>query len=68
MRLVILGPPGSGKGTQAERLCADRELLHLSTGDLLRAAVAAGSYRGEAPAAGSPAIPGGCAGTAGKRA
>ena len=46
MRLVLLGPPGAGKGTQAERVCASRELVHLSTGDLLRAAVAAESELG----------------------
>ena len=41
MRLVLLGPPGSGKGTQAAELVDRLELAHLSTGDMLRAAVAA---------------------------
>jgi len=40
MRLVLLGPPGAGKGTQAARVCAARNLIHISTGDLLRDAVA----------------------------
>lgn len=41
MRLIFLGPPGAGKGTQASRLCADRQWAHISTGDLLRDAIAA---------------------------
>ncbi len=39
-RFVLLGPPGAGKGTQAERLCGELSIPHLATGDLLRAAVA----------------------------
>ncbi len=43
MRALFLGPPGSGKGTQAARLSARRSLPHVSSGDLLRAAAASGS-------------------------
>ncbi len=47
MRLVLLGAPGSGKGTQAARLKDHLQVPHISTGDLLRAEVAAGSPLGQ---------------------
>ena len=46
-RLIFLGPPGAGKGTQAAMLAKDCEVPHISTGEILRSAVAAGSELGQ---------------------
>ena len=46
MRIVLLGAPGSGKGTQAKKLMADRNIPQISTGDMLREAVASGTRFG----------------------
>jgi adenylate kinase len=46
MRIVLLGAPGSGKGTQAKMLMAERNVPHISTGDMLREAVSAGTRFG----------------------
>jgi adenylate kinase len=47
MRLILLGPPGSGKGTQAALLCRRNRLEHIGTGDILRQAIAARTPAGE---------------------
>jgi adenylate kinase len=47
MKLIILGAPGAGKGSQAEKICAKYNLTHLSTGDMFRAEVKTGSELGK---------------------
>jgi adenylate kinase len=47
MNYIFLGPPGSGKGTQAKQICKELSILHLSTGDLLREAVKNGTELGK---------------------
>ena len=60
MYILLMGPPGAGKGTQAEKLIAEYKIPHISTGDMFRAAVKQGTELGKeakrymAPAASCP--------------
>ena len=58
MKLIFIGPPGSGKGTQAKRLAATHGVPHISTGDILREAIAEGTELGRkaAPVVASGAL------------
>ena len=53
--LILMGPPGAGKGTQAARVAASRGLAHIATGDMLRAAVRDGTPLGSRPRRSWPA-------------
>ena len=47
MKIILLGPPGAGKGTQAEVLCQEFNIPHISTGNILREAINAGTELGK---------------------